>query len=221
MPALLTKATRFRMRALVEYRRSRRIKPRYFTLSDRSNHAGKKNKGPKLSPIRSGIKAAIFSLFVAALNPTPIVAATPDAVRAILAMTPFLLVEKISAIPQNDLISVGMLKPNELLDQFLANRGHAYQSSDYLRGRLPQGQLLFAGVSEHYLLICYLRGAGRLSKNFVLLHRGHNKSEIAFRAQLFGTCRNIEDLKTLLEQGKFSRVPTSANFWFRKPSFIP
>src|SRR5690242_10533053 len=77
----------------------------------------------------------------------------------ILENTKFHIVRRVRQVPIQPLLASHFLPPNRPLDSVLADRGQPFQSGQhaFMDQSRPMRQLIFAGVSSEYLVLCFFR----------------------------------------------------------------
>jgi hypothetical protein len=147
----------------------------------------------------------ILGLMTPALNgSTPNQTSWPIDVVRILDSVRFCVTVRTAEIPRLPLVSAKIIRSNQSVSQALVDPGKPYQSGDNIEGDYPPSrQLVFAGISPEYILICFSKGGMGVSKNMLLLHRTANKWVAVFAAILNETksVKDIEGLKKSFKHG--------------------
>lgn len=121
----------------------------------------------------------------------------------ILRTEQFQITRHVSAIPQKTLENAGMIRQGEQLVTLLADSGKEFNAGDLIKKGQPSRKLVFCGISQNYMVICYLKGGRGLSRNFLVIRNEGRTSRVIFQAILFETCDNLDEIEGCLARGKF------------------
>ena len=127
----------------------------------------------------------------------------PRQVLEILESVQFRVTGKVSDIPQSALIRAGAIGNDEKLETQITDIRQRFNPGDVVRRGYIMRLLNFGGISDHYLVLCYLKGGYGLSCNLLLIGGLDTTPRILFRASLFGECKTLDDVKERLRVGQF------------------
>lgn len=124
----------------------------------------------------------------------------------------FKIVDQVSQIPLQPLISAKIIPPTRRLNTFIVDKNREFQhGDDHVDLSRPQRQIIFAGISPHYLFLCFWRSGQIESRYLMLLKLRGPDAEVIFYSTLDGQVKNLSDMKQLLRRNKISTLTFDSN----------
>lgn len=117
----------------------------------------------------------------------------------------FRIVDRVSEIPREALVSAKVIAADRKVDSFIVEKNKEYQHGDAsIDPDRPQRQIILAGISKDYLFLCFWRGGQVEARYFMLLNLQKVKARVVFYSTLDGDVRNFSDVKQLLQRNQIS-----------------
>lgn len=132
---------------------------------------------------------------------------TPEDALSILQKNSFKIVNKVSDIPRQPVVAANMIAPSRTLSSFIVNKNEEFQRGDAsIDPDKPQRQIIFGGLSNNYLFLCFWKGGQVESRYFILLSRQGATAKVIFYCSLDGNARNLSDVKRLIRANQISML---------------
>ena len=125
----------------------------------------------------------------------------------ILEKTKFRVVRRVRQVPVQPLVTSHFLPSNRSLDSVLADRGQPFQSGNhaFMDVSRPMHQLIFAGVSSEYLVLCLFRADWPADQCcFSLIRLQGAKAKEIFFCILSKPAMSLFEVRQLLRTKQFS-----------------
>jgi hypothetical protein len=135
-----------------------------------------------------------------------------DVVR-ILRDESFRIVRQVDKLPHKDLIAANVIESAQPLRSFLANPGEHYQTFDgWIDETKPYRQLIIAGTSSSYMIICFFETThGGPSRKFMLIRRRGKESRVVFYALLNEEVRSWSDLERVVRDNQIDEIISASH----------